>query len=146
MANKVKNGLSNLSSSQFIFTLNLVVFFKYLTPQMCLKNDFVLKTYLHMWVFIWHRSKLCKFFIHGDFMQRTEQHLLKIPLKDHAKDFHRIIFTQLRSLIWLGSVSFDKLYQNACLEYWSTFERFLWDEISKKTILSFWLIIYFQCV
>ena len=50
-------------------------------------------------------------------MQRTEQHLLKIPLKDHDKDLHRFIFTRLRSLIWLGSVSFDKLYQNACLEY-----------------------------
>ena len=50
-------------------------------------------------------------------MQRTEHNLLKIPLKDHAKDLQRFIFTQIRSLIWLGSVSFDKLYQNACLEY-----------------------------
>ena len=57
------------------------------------------------------------FFIHGDFMQRTEHNLLRIPLKDHAKDLQRFIFTQIRSLIWLGSVSFDKLYQNACLEY-----------------------------
>ena len=61
-------------------------------------------------------------------MQRTEHNLLKIPLEDHAKDLQRFIFTQIRSLIWLGSVSFDKLYQNACLEYWGTFERFLWDE------------------
>ena len=65
-------------------------------------------------------------------MQRTEHNLLKIPLKDHAKDLQRFIFTQIRSLIWLGSVSFDKLYQNACLEYWSTFERFFWDEIFKN--------------
>ena len=50
----------------------------------------------------------------------------------------------LAKLIWLGSVSFDILYQYECLKYCCTFERFLWNEIFVKTILTFWLIIYFQ--
>ena len=110
-------------------------FFKYLSPQISLKNGSVLKTNLWVSGFKWNWPQPWFLFIFGKNKQTPWCNLLTCFKK--IASWCLFIFAKNKQKPRLGSLLFETWHTKVRFEYWTIFEGYLWAEIFEKEIWPF---------
>ena len=110
-------------------------FFKYLSPQISLKNGSVLKTNLWVSGFKWNWPQPWFLFIFGKNKQTPWCNLLKCFKK--IASWFLPDFSLNQKPPWLGSVSFETWHPKVRFEHWNIFEGYLGAAIFEKQHRTF---------